>query len=101
MSTQLPSSPIAVSRTEPSETETNAVLASDVIEGRHLRADDGYVALVNKEYAELNNLTLGSTVTYGADFEVVGIIEVTAPNIMKSHIYVNLPVVQEVLPEKL
>jgi putative ABC transport system permease protein len=85
---------------DPSETETNAVLASDVVEGRYLRADDGYVALVDKEYAELNNLTLGSTVTYAADFEIVGIVEVTATNIMKSHIYVNLPVVQEVLPEK-
>jgi ABC-type lipoprotein release transport system permease subunit len=85
---------------DPSETVTNAIYASDVIEGRFLTSDDGYVALVDKEYAELNNLTLGSTVTYGADFEVVGIIEVTATNIMKSHIYVNLPVVQEVLPEK-
>ena len=85
---------------DPSETVTNAVLPRDVIEGRYLTADDGYVALVDKEYAELNNLTLGSTVNYVADYEVVGIVEVSATNIMKSHIYVNLPVVQEVLPEK-
>ncbi|UCC58716.1 MAG: ABC transporter permease [Candidatus Bathyarchaeum sp.] len=85
---------------DPSETETNAVLPSSIIEGRYLTAHDGYVALVDNEYAQLNNLTLGSTVTYAADFEVVGIVEVSATNIMKSHIYVNLPIVQEVLPEK-
>jgi len=85
---------------DPSETETNAVLPSSVIEGRYLKPDDGYVAIIDKEYAVLNNLTLGSTVNYAADFEVVGIIDVSATNIMKSHIYVNLPVVQEVLPEK-
>ncbi|PVX24945.1 MAG: hypothetical protein CW691_06005, partial [Candidatus Bathyarchaeum sp.] len=85
---------------DPSETRTNAVLPCSVIEGRYLTPDDGYVALVDKEYAELNNLTLGSTVNYAADFEVVGIVEVSATNIMKSHIYVNLPVVQEVLPEQ-
>lgn len=85
---------------DPSETETNAVLPSSVIEGRYLTPDDEYVALVDKEYAQLNNLTLGSTVTYAADFEVVGIVEVSATNIMKSHIYVNLPIVQKVLPEK-
>lgn len=85
---------------DPSETETNAVLPSSVIEGRYLTPDDEYVAIIDKEYAVLNNLTLGSTVNYAADFEVVGIVEVSATNIMKSHIYVNLPVVQEVLPEK-
>ena len=85
---------------DPSETETNAVLENSIIEGRYLTPDDGYVAIVDKEYAELNNLTLGSTVNYAADFEVVGIVEVSATNIMKSHIYVNLPIVQEVLPEK-
>lgn len=85
---------------DPSETQTNAVLPRDVIEGRYLRPDDGYVALVDKEYAEFNNLTLGSNVTYAADYEIVGIVEVSAINIMKSHIYVNLPVVQEVLPEQ-
>ena len=85
---------------DPSEIETNAVLQSSVIAGRYLTPDDGFVALVDKEYAELNNLTLGSTVNYAADFEVIGIVEVSATNIMKSHIYVNLPVVQEVLPEK-
>ncbi len=85
---------------DPSETETNAVLPSAVIEGRYLTPDDGYVALVDKEYAQLNNLTLGSTVTYVETFEVVGIVDVSATNIIKSHIYVNLPVVQEVLPEK-
>jgi putative ABC transport system permease protein len=85
---------------DPSETETNAVLPNAVVEGRYLKPDDGYVALVDKEYAQQNNLTLGSTVTYAADFEVVGIVDVSATNIMKSHIYVNLPVAQEVLPEK-
>ena len=85
---------------DPSETETNAVLPSSVIEGRYLTPDDGHVAIIDKEYAVLNNLTLGSTVNYAADFEVVGIVEVSATNIMKSHIYVNLPVVQESLPEK-
>jgi putative ABC transport system permease protein len=85
---------------DPSETETNAILPSSVIEGRYLRPDDGYVALVDKEYAQLNNLTLGSTVNYAADFEVIGIVDVSATNIMKSHIYVNLPVVQQVLPEQ-
>jgi putative ABC transport system permease protein len=85
---------------DPSETQTNAVLPKDVIKGRYLRPDDGYVALVDKEYAELNNLTLGSTVNYVTDYEIVGIVEVSAINIMKSHIYVNLPIVQEVLPEQ-
>lgn len=85
---------------DPTQTETNAVLPSDVIEGRYLTADDGYVALVDKEYAELNNLTLGSTVTYCGNFVVVGIVDVGATNIVKSHIYANLPVVQESLPEK-
>lgn len=85
---------------DPSETETNAVLPSSIIEGRYLKPDDGYVAIIDKEYAVLNNLTLGSIVNYAADFEVVGIVDVSATNIMKSHIYVNLPIVQEVLPEK-
>ena len=85
---------------DPSETETNAVLPSAVIEGRYLTPDDGYVAIIDKEYAALKNLTIGSTVNYAADYEVVGIVEVTSTNIMKSHIYVNLPIVQEVLPQK-
>ena len=85
---------------DPTEIVTNAVLPRDVIDGRYLKPEDGYAALVDKEYAELNNLTLGSTVNYVADYEVVGIVEVSATNLMKSHIYVNLPVVQEVLPEK-
>lgn len=85
---------------DPTETETNAVLPENVIEGRYLTADDGYVALVDREYAQLNNLTLGSTVTYCADFEVVGIVEVSATSVMKSHVYANLPPVQESLPEK-
>ena len=85
---------------EPSETETNAVLEDSIIEGRYLRTNDSYVAIVDKEYAEFNNLTLGSKVNYVIDFEVVGLVEVSATNIMKSHIYVNLPIVQEVLPEK-
>ncbi|HSQ53476.1 MAG TPA: FtsX-like permease family protein, partial [Acidobacteriota bacterium] len=82
------------------ETETNAVLPSSVIEGRFLKPDDGYVTIIDKEYAALMNLTLGSTVNYAADFEVVGIVDVSATDIMKSHIYVNLRVVQEVLPEQ-
>ena len=85
---------------DPSFTETNAIYETDVVEGRFLTSDDEYVALVDKEYAELNNLTLGSTVNYAADFQVVGIVDVSTTNIMKSHIYVNLPVVQQVLPEK-
>ena len=85
---------------DPSETETNAVLPSSVIEGRYLTPDDGYVAIIDREYAALMNLTLGSTVNYAADFEVIGIVDVSATNIMKSHIYVNLRVVQEVLPEQ-
>jgi putative ABC transport system permease protein len=85
---------------DPSETQTNAVLPKDVVDGRYLTTLDEYVALVDQEYAALNNLTLGSTVNYAADFEVVGIVEVSASNIMKSHIYVNLPIVQDVLPEK-
>lgn len=85
---------------DPSETETNAVLPSNIIEGRYLKADDEYMAIIDKEYAVLNNLTLGSTVKYVTDFEVVGIVEVSATNIMKSHIYANLPVVQQILPEQ-
>lgn len=85
---------------DPSETETNAVLPSSLIEGRYLTPDDGYVAIIDKEYAALMNLSLGSTVNYAADFEVVGIVDVSATNIMKSHIYVNLRVVQEILPEQ-
>jgi putative ABC transport system permease protein len=85
---------------DPIETQTNAVLPKDVVDGRYLTTLDEYVALVDQEYAALNNLTLGSTVNYAADFEVVGIVEVSASNIMKSHIYVNLPIVQDVLPEK-
>jgi ABC-type lipoprotein release transport system permease subunit len=85
---------------DPTETETNAVLPNNIIEGRYLTPDDGQVAIIDKEYAVLKNLTLGSTVNYAADFEVVGIVEVSATNIMKSHIYVNLPVVQQILPEQ-
>ena len=85
---------------DPSETETNAVLPSAIIEGRYLSPGDGYVALVDREYAQLNNLTLGSTVKYTENFEVVGIVDVGTESIMKSHIYVNLPIVQEVLPGK-
>jgi ABC-type lipoprotein release transport system permease subunit len=85
---------------DPTQTTTNAVLHRDVIEGRYLSANDGYVALVDKEYADLNNLTLGSTVSYAANYTVVGIVDVSVTNIIKSHIYVNLPIVQEVLPEK-
>jgi len=91
---------IVVTGIDPGETQTNAVLPSDVIDGRYLTPDDGYVALVEYEYAQLNNLTLGSNVTYIGTFEVVGIVDVSATNLIKSHIYLNLPTVQEVLPGK-
>ena len=91
---------IVVTGIDPGETQTNAVLPSDVIDGRYLTPDDGYVALVEYEYAQLNNLTLGSNVTYVGTFEVVGIVDVSATNLIKSHIYLNLPTVQEVLPGK-
>lgn len=83
---------------DPSETETNAVLPNAVVEGRYLSPNDGYVALVDREYAQLNNLTVGSTVKYVQSFEVVGIVDVGATDLIKSHIYVNLPVAQEALP---
>lgn len=83
---------------DPNATETNAVLPNAVVEGRYLSPDDGYVALVDREYAQLNNLTVGSTVKYMQNFEVVGIVNVGATDLLKSHIYVNLPVAQEVLP---
>ena len=85
---------------DPSEIITNAVLPSSLVEGRYLVPNDEFVALIDKEYAQINNLSLGSTVNYVKEFEVVGIVDVSATNIVKSHIYVNLPVVQEVLPEK-
>jgi len=82
---------------DPSETETNAILPSNVIDGRYLEADDEYVALVDRKYAELNDLSVGGTVVYKNSFTVVGIVDVGAMNILKSHIYVNLPVAQEVI----
>lgn len=85
---------------DPAETETNAVLPSNVVEGRYLTPEDGAVALVDAEYARLNNLTLGSTVGYmKGKYEVVGLVNVDVANILKSHIYVNLPVGQKGLPE--
>jgi ABC-type lipoprotein release transport system permease subunit len=85
---------------DPSETETNAVLPSNVVEGRYLTPEDGQVALVDREYARLNNLTIGSNVVYmKVEYEVVGLVNVDAVNILKSLIYVNLPVCQKALPE--
>lgn len=85
---------------DPSETETNAVLPENVVGGRYLTVEDRDVALVDSEYARLNNLTLGSTVGYmKGRFEVVGLVNVDAANILKSHIYVNLPVGQRTLPD--
>jgi ABC-type antimicrobial peptide transport system permease subunit len=85
---------------DPCETETNAVLPGNVVEGRYLTPEDGQVALVDCEYARLNNLTIGSNVVYmKGKYEVVGLVNVDAANILKSHIYVNLPVGQKGLPE--
>ena len=85
---------------DPCETETNAVLPSNVVEGRYLMPEDGEVALVDCEYARLNNLTVGSNVRYMKGmYEIVGLVNVDAANILKSHIYVNLPVGQKGLPE--
>jgi cell division protein FtsX len=85
---------------DPCETETNAVLPSNVVEGRYLTPEDGAVALVDREYARFNNLTIGSNVRYMKGiYEVVGLVNVDAANILKSHIYVNLPVCQKGLPE--
>lgn len=57
---------------DPSETETNAVLPNNVVQGRYLTPEDGAVALVDCEYARLNNLTVGSNVqpegTYVSSF---------------------------------
>lgn len=86
---------------DPSETKTNAVLPSNVIEGRYLTSEDGEVALVDREYARLNNLTIGSKVRYMKGmYEIVGLVNVDAANILKSHIYVNLPVGQKGLPDE-
>ena len=84
---------------DPSEIMTNAVLPSNVVEGRYLKPEDGAVALVDCEYAQLNNLTIGSNVRYMKGlYEVIGLVNVDAANILKSHIYVNLPVGQKGLP---
>lgn len=83
---------------DPSETETNAILPSDVIEGRYLLPEDGYVALVDREYANLNDIALGDIVTYKVNYEVVGIVDVATVSVIKSHIYVNLPIAQAELP---
>lgn len=85
---------------DPYETDTNAVLPNNVVEGRYLTSEDRQVALVDREYARLNNLTVGSDVTYMKDkYEVVGLVNIDAANILKSHIYVNLPVCQKALPD--
>jgi len=85
---------------DPCETKTNAVLPGNVVDGRYLTPEDGQVALVDCEYARLNNLTIGSNVVYmKGKYEVVGLVNVDAANILKSHIYVNLPVGQKGLPE--
>jgi len=84
---------------DPSETETNAVLPRNVVEGRYLTPEDGAVALVDCEYAQLNNLTIGSNVRYmNGLYEIAGLVNVDAANILPSHIYVNLPVCQKGLP---
>lgn len=84
---------------DPSETETNAVLPNNVVQGRYLTPEDGAVALVDCEYARLNNLTVGSNVQYMKSvYEVVGLVNVDAANILPSHIYVNLPIGQKALP---
>jgi len=86
---------------DPCETETNAVLSCNVVEGRYLTPEDGEVALVDREYARLNNLTIGSTAVYmKGEYEVVGLVNVDAVNILKSHIYVTLTVCQKALPEE-
>ena len=85
---------------DPRETKTNAVLPGNVVEGRYLTSEDGDVALVDREYARLNNLTVGSEVRYMKGmYEIVGLVDVDAANILKSHIYVNLPVGQKGLPD--
>jgi len=85
---------------DPEETETNAVLPNNIVEGRYLTPEDGNVALVDGEYARLNNLTLGSNVAYmKGKYKVVGLVNVDAASILKSHIYVNLPVGQKALPD--
>ena len=85
---------------DPYETDTNAVLPNNVVEGRYLTSEDRQVALVDREYARLKNLTVGSDVTYMKDkYEIVGLVNVDAANILKSHIYVNLPVCQKALPD--
>lgn len=82
---------------DPAETVTNVILPSDVIEGRYLTPDDRGVALVDREYAAQYGLTVGSTVTYQRDFEVVGIVKAKAMSIIQATIYANLPDVQEVI----
>jgi len=85
---------------DPRETKTNAVLPGNVVEGRYLTSEDGDVVLVDREYARLNNLTVGSEVRYMKGmYEIVGLVDVDAANILKSHIYVNLPVGQKGLPD--
>jgi putative ABC transport system permease protein len=50
--------------------------AINIIDGRQLKSDDTYSALVGKELADKNNLSLGSTFTaYDKTFTVVGIFD--------------------------
>jgi putative ABC transport system permease protein len=88
---------------DPSETTTNVVLPSHVVEGRYLTTTDRGVALVDRDYALKYNLTVGSKVTYynymtaykKSNYTVVGIVEVGAMSLIRSTIYVNLPDAQE------
>ncbi len=82
---------------DPTETATNVVLPSDVIEGRYLTANDRGVALVDSEYAAQYGLKVGSTVTYQKDFEVVGIVKAKTMSIIQATIYANLPDVQDTI----
>lgn len=80
---------------DPTETVTNVILPSDVIEGRYLAPDDKDVALVDSQYAAQHGLKVGSTVTYVKDFKVVGIVKAKAMSLIQATIYANLRDVQE------
>ncbi len=85
---------------DPEEKETNAILPNNIVEGRYLTSEDTNAAIVDYEYAKLNNLTIGSPINYiKGKFQIVGLANIDAANILKSHIYVNLPAGQNALPE--
>lgn len=85
---------------DPEEKETNAILPGNIVEGRYLTSEDEKAAIVDYEYAKLNNLTIGSQISYiKGKFEIVGLANVDVANILKSHIYVNLPAGQKALPD--